>query len=224
MKRIVVIEDEAVLLKNIVDMLELSGFEVASAEDGETGLELIEQQPPDLVICDITMPGIDGYEVLMQIRKNPATLTTPFMFLTARADRPFMRHGMELGRRRLLDQAVYAVGTALGYRDAPGSPPGDCRRVHPRLASSQARPGPVGFSRTADPAGVHHGGNGHHFAANLPVEPRADARIIRHDGSRHAAPGPTGGTNRVDRPDSKPARSVPACFRNSGRRSSFLNC
>jgi two-component system sensor histidine kinase/response regulator len=97
MNKIVVIEDEAALLKNIVDMLELSGFEVASADSGETGLELIWQNPPDLVICDITMPGIDGYEVLMKIRENPATVTTPFIFLTARADRPFMRHGMELG-------------------------------------------------------------------------------------------------------------------------------
>ena len=97
MKRIVVIEDEEALLKNIVDMLELSGFEVASADDGEAGLELVQQQPPDLVICDITMPGMDGYEVLMKIRDNPATVTTPFIFLTARADRPFMRHGMELG-------------------------------------------------------------------------------------------------------------------------------
>jgi two-component system sensor histidine kinase/response regulator len=97
MKRIIVIEDEAALLKNIVDMLELSGFEVASADDGETGLELVQQSPPDLIICDITMPGMDGYEVLMKIRDNPATVTTPFIFLTARADRPFMRHGMELG-------------------------------------------------------------------------------------------------------------------------------
>lgn len=97
MKRILVIEDETALLRNIVEMLELSGFDVVGAENGPAGLALVKEQVPDLIICDITMPGMDGYEVLLNIRSNPATLTTPFIFLTARADRPFMRHGMELG-------------------------------------------------------------------------------------------------------------------------------
>jgi len=96
-KRILVIEDEAALLRNIIEMLELSGFDVVGADNGRAGLELVQQQAPDLIICDITMPGMDGYEVLLNIRSNPATVTTPFIFLTARADRPFMRHGMELG-------------------------------------------------------------------------------------------------------------------------------
>ncbi len=124
MKRIIVIEDETVLLKNIVEMLELGGFEVASADDGQTGLELVQQQPPDLIICDITMPGMDGYEVLMNVRSDPATVTTPFIFLTARADRPFMRHGMELGaddyltKPFTLSELLSAVETRLAHHQS----------------------------------------------------------------------------------------------------------
>jgi two-component system sensor histidine kinase/response regulator len=97
MEKILVIEDEAAILNNIVEVLELEGFEVLAAQDGAGGVELALQHTPDLIICDITMPSMDGYEVLVKLRSNPATVTTPFIFLTARADRPFMRHGMELG-------------------------------------------------------------------------------------------------------------------------------
>jgi CheY-like chemotaxis protein len=60
MKRILVVEDETTLLRNIIEMLELEGFEAAGAEDGQAGVELALRQPPDLIICDITMPGMDG--------------------------------------------------------------------------------------------------------------------------------------------------------------------
>jgi two-component system sensor histidine kinase/response regulator len=160
MKKIVVIEDETVLLKNIVEMLELSGFEVVSAEDGETGLELIQQQPPDLVICDITMPGIDGYEVLMQIRSDPATLTTPFMFLTARADRPFMRHGMELGaddyltKPFTLSELLSAIETRLGRHqsivDASTKDLHQAKRALVQLVSHELRTPLVSITAVTD--------------------------------------------------------------------------
>jgi signal transduction histidine kinase len=97
MAKILVIEDETAILNNILEMLELEGFEVIGADNGLAGVRRAREHHPDLVICDITMPELDGYEVLVLLRSDPATVTIPFIFLTARADRPFMRHGMELG-------------------------------------------------------------------------------------------------------------------------------
>lgn len=160
MKRIIVIEDETALLKNIVDMLELSGFEVASAEDGQTGLELVMQQPPDLVICDIAMPGMDGYEVLLEIRSNPATVTTPFIFLTARADRPFMRHGMELGaddyltKPFTLSELLSAIETRLEHHqsivDASTKDLHQAKRTLIQLVSHELRTPLVSITAVSD--------------------------------------------------------------------------
>jgi signal transduction histidine kinase len=97
MTRILVIDDEAPLRESIVDVLTFEGFEVSEAADGLQGWELVRSTSPDLVVCDIAMPELDGYQLLLRLREDPATATLPFIFLTARADRPFMRHGMELG-------------------------------------------------------------------------------------------------------------------------------
>jgi two-component system sensor histidine kinase/response regulator len=97
MATILVIEDETPIRVNILEMLELEGFDTLEADNGRTGLDLARQQTPDLIICDITMPELDGYEVLLELQKSPQTASIPFIFLTARADRSFMRHGMELG-------------------------------------------------------------------------------------------------------------------------------
>lgn len=97
MTKILVIEDEDVIRTNVLEMLELEGFEPLSADNGRAGLQLAETHQPDLIICDITMPEMDGYEVLLRVRDNPQIAQTPFIFLTARADRSFLRHGMELG-------------------------------------------------------------------------------------------------------------------------------
>lgn len=97
MTTILIIEDELPIRANIVEMLELEGFSSLEAGDGRTGLQIAEAAQPDLIICDVTMPEMDGYEVLLELRKNPITAAIPLIFLTARADRSFMRHGMELG-------------------------------------------------------------------------------------------------------------------------------
>ncbi|MCD4684782.1 MAG: response regulator [Anaerolineae bacterium] len=97
MTRILVIEDETSIRQNIVEMLEMEGFEVAGAANGREGLRMVLQFRPDLIICDITMPELDGYGVLLALRQRRDTATIPFMFLTARADREHMRYGMELG-------------------------------------------------------------------------------------------------------------------------------
>ncbi len=97
MKKILVIEDERAVLEDILELLGFEGFETLGAGNGLLGLQLAREQMPDLVICDIMMPELDGYEVLQELRSDLVTATIPFMFLTAKAERQDMRKGMELG-------------------------------------------------------------------------------------------------------------------------------
>ena len=97
MTKILVIEDEAPLRESIVDALTFEGYDVVEAENGMKGWERAKGDNPDLIVCDIAMPELNGYDLLLKLREDPSTALLPFIFLTARADRPFMRHGMELG-------------------------------------------------------------------------------------------------------------------------------
>lgn len=97
MKKILVIEDETLIRGNILDILESENFEAIGAENGEDGIRLAQEQMPDLIICDIMMPDMDGYSVLTELRQNPVTEMIPFIFLTAKAERDDLRLGMELG-------------------------------------------------------------------------------------------------------------------------------
>ena len=97
MAKILVIEDEADVRDSIVDILNAENFIVDSAANGEEGVALIKEVRPDLVICDIMMPVLDGYGVLEQVRRQKSTRTLPFIFLTAKADRADLRTGMNLG-------------------------------------------------------------------------------------------------------------------------------
>lgn len=95
--RILVIEDETGIRENLREMLEAEGFAVEEAECGSDGIRQALSNPPDLVVCDVMMPGKDGFEVLADLRGREATNHLPFLFLTARADRGSLRKGMELG-------------------------------------------------------------------------------------------------------------------------------
>ncbi|MBW8324703.1 MAG: response regulator [Prolixibacteraceae bacterium] len=97
MTKILIIDDTAQLREDISDALELEGFEVITAEDGYTGLQIANEHLPDLILCDIMMPGIDGYEVLQLLKSNEGGLRFPFIFITALAERENFRSGMELG-------------------------------------------------------------------------------------------------------------------------------
>src|SRR5687768_1156013 len=97
MNRILVIEDDATVRSNVLDLLEAEGFVGMGAESGKQGVELAVQQLPDLVICDVTMPGLDGFEVFELLSAQPATAVIPFIFLSARAERADVRRGMALG-------------------------------------------------------------------------------------------------------------------------------
>ncbi|HEX2907617.1 MAG TPA: response regulator [Phototrophicaceae bacterium] len=97
MTKILVIEDEPLILKNVADTLKLEGFDVQGVGNGRSGIEKAKEYQPNLVICDIMMPELDGFDVLIELRQNPITANIPFMFLTARTDRDSWRRGMELG-------------------------------------------------------------------------------------------------------------------------------
>lgn len=97
MPRVLVIEDEHAILEEVLDWLKFEGFESKGAPDGKQGVEIAQTWHPELIVSDITMPEMDGYQVILELRKDPKTALIPLIFLTARADRSFMRHGMELG-------------------------------------------------------------------------------------------------------------------------------
>lgn len=96
-KRILIIEDNADIRESSVEILELAGYEVLEADNGKTGVELAQQHLPDMILCDIMMPELDGYGVLYLLSKNAETENIPFIFLTAKAERADMRKGMEMG-------------------------------------------------------------------------------------------------------------------------------
>jgi CRP/FNR family cyclic AMP-dependent transcriptional regulator len=97
MKKILVIEDNIEVRENIVEILELSDYKVLQAPDGKAGVELAIKENPDLIICDIMMPVLDGYGVLHLLSKHKETYGTPFIFLTAKSEKSDFRKGMELG-------------------------------------------------------------------------------------------------------------------------------
>ncbi len=96
-EKILVIEDDPLILEALEDILTLEDYEVITAEDGKKGLEKALMENPDLIISDIMMPVMDGYELLKNLRENPAAFAIPFLFLTARAEKSDQRFGMELG-------------------------------------------------------------------------------------------------------------------------------
>jgi len=97
MKKILLIEDNQGIRENTAEILELANYKVYTAENGKLGVEAALQHQPDLIICDIMMPVLDGYGVLHLLHKNPGLQNTPFIFLTAKTERADIRRGMELG-------------------------------------------------------------------------------------------------------------------------------
>lgn len=97
MKKIVVIEDEAQNREIFLECLKAEGFDPIGAENGLVGIQQVKTQLPDLVICDIVMPQLDGYGVLLALRQNPATAMIPFIFLTAKGTKAEVRKGMNMG-------------------------------------------------------------------------------------------------------------------------------
>ncbi|MEG4346197.1 EAL domain-containing response regulator [Microcoleus sp. A003_D6] len=124
MKKILVIEDEQVIRENILKLLKAEGFDVTGASNGAQGLSAAVSNLPDVIICDVMMPELDGYGVLVALRSNPVTATVPFVFLTGKADRSEMRQGMELGADDYLtkpftkSELVGAISSRLKKQEA----------------------------------------------------------------------------------------------------------
>ena len=97
MKKILIIEDNFELRDGIRDYLEAEDYEIIDAADGLEGLRKAKEYLPDLIVCDITMPKLDGYKVLSSLKQNSSTSLIPFIFLTSKTERTDLREGMELG-------------------------------------------------------------------------------------------------------------------------------
>jgi CRP-like cAMP-binding protein/CheY-like chemotaxis protein len=96
-KTVLIIEDNNDIRENIVEILQLANYTVYEADNGKAGVDIANKHKPDIILCDIMMPDLDGYGVLYMLHKNAETTNIPFIFLTARAERLDLRKGMEMG-------------------------------------------------------------------------------------------------------------------------------
>ncbi len=123
MKKILVIEDDKAIQQLIIDVLENEGYKVFYAFEGKSGIQLAKEILPDLIICDIMMPGIDGYSVKSQLAEDTTTTLIPFIFLSALAGKQNIRQGMELGADDYLtkpfriDELVNTIKARLKKRE-----------------------------------------------------------------------------------------------------------
>jgi len=124
MKKILIIEDQPQMRRNLATILEMEGFEVSLAENGNAGVVQAQALKPDLIICDVMMPELDGHGVLRTLRSEKATATIPFIFLTAKGEKIDQRTGMNLGADDYLTKPVArtdllaSVKVRLEKRDA----------------------------------------------------------------------------------------------------------
>ncbi|URD50069.1 response regulator transcription factor [Chroococcidiopsis sp. CCNUC1] len=124
MKKILVIEDERLVRDNILDCLEDGGYEVVGVDNGQVGLDWASEHKPDLILCDVMLPELDGYEVLRSLRQEPTTALLPFVFLSAKVEKAEIRHGMNLGADDYItkpftpDELLDTVAARLKRRDA----------------------------------------------------------------------------------------------------------
>jgi two-component system sensor histidine kinase/response regulator len=122
-KKILIIEDEQDIRQDLLKVLEYEGYEAIGAENGRVGVTLAKKHQPDLIICDIMMPELSGYGVLIELRRSPRTAAIPFIFLTARTARHDVQKGIQLGADAYLakpfqiDVLLAAVATTLLQQD-----------------------------------------------------------------------------------------------------------
>ncbi|NEP60835.1 MAG: diguanylate cyclase [Symploca sp. SIO2G7] len=127
-KTILVIEDQLPIRTNLLKILNYVGFQTIGAENGLEGVELAKNHLPDLIVCDIMMPDMDGYNVLQELLQDPGTAKIPFIFLTAKADKSDIRQGMNLGADDYLtkpftsDELIDTVLARLAKQEAVTQP------------------------------------------------------------------------------------------------------
>ena len=108
MKKILVIEDDANIRESLVELLEMKSYTLLSADNGTDGLKLAQEQTPDLILCDVMMPGMNGYEVVEAIRKDSRLAKLPFIFLSAKAMDSDVEYGKNLGANSYLTKPFRA--------------------------------------------------------------------------------------------------------------------
>jgi DNA-binding NarL/FixJ family response regulator len=106
MKKILIIEDEPEMRRNLATVLRLEKYQPLTAENGNIGVELAKRERPDLILCDVMMPGLDGYGVLQALREDAQLALIPFVFLTAKGEKDDLRSGMNLGADDYLTKPV----------------------------------------------------------------------------------------------------------------------
>ena len=106
MKKILVIEDELEMRRNLTTILRLEKFHPLAAGNGRLGVEVAKKEKPDLILCDVMMPELDGYGVIAALQGDPETANIPFIFLTAKGEKPDIRAGMKLGADDYLTKPV----------------------------------------------------------------------------------------------------------------------
>jgi CRP-like cAMP-binding protein len=135
MKQILIIEDNLEVRENIAELLELSGYAVLEAENGKEGVKSALEWLPDLIICDVMMPVLDGYGTLKILQNNPKTQQIPFVFLTAKAEKKDFRAGMNLGA----DDYITKPFTDVELLEAVELRLDKQERQAPALSSAQAK-------------------------------------------------------------------------------------
>src|ERR1041385_5875625 len=106
MKRILVIEDEPEMRRNITTLLRFKDYEPIAAENGRVGVEIARREKPDLILCDVMMPELDGFGVLRALQEDDVLASIPFIFLTAKGEKDDLRNGMNLGADDYLTKPV----------------------------------------------------------------------------------------------------------------------
>lgn len=147
--KILVVDDHPTLRKNLARTLELEGYDVVACETGRQAVERARTERPDVVLCDVMMSGMDGYAVLNALRNDPETVTTPFIFLTARGERFDLRQGMNAGADDYLTKPVdredllAAISTRLQRRHA------HAQETEAKLATARLQPMAADYSSPA---------------------------------------------------------------------------
>ena len=117
MAKILVIEDNLMIRENICEYLEVNSYHVRSADNGNDGLTIAREWIPDLILCDILMPELDGYGVLQQLKASPPLTRIPVIFLTAKSERSEQKLGMELGAINYLIKPLDMNDLLIGVQD-----------------------------------------------------------------------------------------------------------
>lgn len=152
-KTILIIEDQAPMRRNIALMLQMEGYDTLTAENGRIGLQLALERRPDLILCDVMMPEMDGYAVVQALREDNSMANVPFVFLTAKSDKSDVRIGMNFGADDYLTKPIVRDDLLAA--------------VQSRLARSQAVSGVI--QEALEQAGSPTGFNPD-FSSGVPLE------------------------------------------------------